>query len=172
MFEEQDGLVSALGRELLRRGLRCATAESCTGGMIGAMLTAVPGSSAWYAGGIVSYANDVKERLLGVSRSDLESCGAVSAPVVRQMALGACSAAGADAAMAVSGVAGPGGGTEEKPVGTVWIGWALQGDVHACVFHFPGGRGDIRRQAARRAIEGLLGMLLRSAGHGRGDARS
>ena len=172
MFDEQDGLVSALGRELLRRGLRCATAESCTGGMIGAMLTAVPGSSAWYAGGVVSYANDVKERLLGVSRSDLDSCGAVSAPVVRQMALGACSATGADAAMAVSGVAGPGGGTEEKPVGTVWIGWALQGDVRACVFHFPGGRGDIRRQAARRAIEELLDMLLRSPGGGGGEARS
>ncbi|MBR4423794.1 MAG: CinA family protein [Mailhella sp.] len=166
MFEEDNELVSALGRELLRRSLRCATAESCTGGLIGAMLTAVPGSSAWYAGGVVSYANDVKERLLGVQRSDLETCGAVSGPVVRQMALGACAAAGADAAMAVSGVAGPGGATEEKPVGTVWIGWALRGDVHARVFRFPGSRGDVRSQAARCAIGGLLDFLLRTPGDG------
>ncbi len=165
MFEEDNELVSALGRELLRRGLRCATAESCTGGLIGAMLTSVPGSSAWYGGGVVSYANDVKERLLGVRRADLESCGAVSGPVVRQMALGACAAAGADVSMSVSGVAGPGGGTEEKPVGTVWIGWALQGDVHARMFRFPGGREEVRCRAARCAIGGLL-ELLRFPGDG------
>ncbi len=159
MFGEQDELVSLLGRELLRRGLRCATAESCTGGMIGAMLTAVPGSSAWYAGGVISYANDVKEHLLGVRRDVLESCGAVSGPVVRQMALGAGAAAGADVAMAVSGVAGPGGGTDEKPVGTVWIGWALRGDVHARMFRFPGSRQEVRRRAARCAISGLLDLL-------------
>ena len=159
MFEENDPLIRELARVLCERHLTCATAESCTGGMVGAMLTAVPGSSDWYLGGVISYANKVKEGLLCVRREDLESVGAVSEPVVRAMALGACAATGAFAAMSTSGVAGPGGGTAEKPVGTVWIGWALNGESRAEVFHFTGNRDSVRMQAARQAIRGLLDWL-------------
>lgn len=159
MFDEHDALVEELARALLERGLTCATAESCTGGLIGAMLTAVPGSSDWYLGGVISYANDVKKGLLGVRNEDLERVGAVSEPVVRSMALGACAAAGAQAGMSISGVAGPGGGSAEKPVGTVWIGWALNGESRAERFHFEGNRDSVRVQAARQAVTGLLNWL-------------
>ena len=159
MFDESDALVLALARALQTQGLACATAESCTGGLIGAMLTAVPGSSEWYLGGVVSYADSVKTGLLGVRSEDIEREGAVSEPVVRSMALGACAATGAQAAVATSGVAGPGGGSAEKPVGTVWVGWALGGESRARVFHFDGSRDEVRVQAARAALEGLLSWL-------------
>ena len=164
MFDEHDALVEALARELLKLGLTCATAESCTGGLVGAMLTAVPGSSDWYVGGVISYANAVKQGLLGVRGEDLERVGAVSEPVVRSMALGACAATGAQAAMSTSGVAGPGGGSAEKPVGTVWIGWALNGESRAEVFHFEGNRDAVRVQAAREAVRGLLAWLDEAKG--------
>ena len=159
MFEENDALVQSLAHALKRRGLACASAESCTGGLVGAMLTAVPGSSDWYLGGVISYANSVKTGLLHVREEDLASVGAVSEPVVRAMALGACAATGAGAAVATSGVAGPGGGSPEKPVGTVWIGWALGSESRARLFHFPGSRDEVRVQAARAAIEGLAAWL-------------
>lgn len=123
------------------------------------MLTAVPGSSDWYLGGVISYANSVKVGLLGVDREELEKEGAVSASVVCAMAAGVCAATGARAAMSISGVAGPGGGSPEKPVGTVWIGWALNGESRARVFHFGGGREAVRIQAAREAVRGLLDWL-------------
>ena len=163
MQEEYGGIVQEIAGELRARGYSCATAESCTGGMVGAALTAVPGSSEWYRGGIISYANEIKEKLLGVSRGDLEAFGAVSRPVVLQMALGACAAADADAAVSTSGIAGPGGGTPEKPVGTVWIGWAVRGRARAEECHFSGGRDDVRRQAVRRALQGLAQMLKETA---------
>ena len=156
MFDEHDVLVKELAEALLARHLTCATAESCTGGLVGAMLTAVPGSSDWYLGGVISYANEVKKGLLGVRGEDLEREGAVSEPVVRSMALGACAATGAQAAMSTSGVAGPGGGSDEKPVGTVWIGWALNGEIRAARFRFEGDRDAVRVQAARQAVRGLL----------------
>ena len=106
---------------LAERGLRLATAESCTGGGIGARITAVPGASEHYVGGVVSYANEVKTGVLGVDPAVLERHGAVSEPVVRQMARGAARLCGAECAVSVSGIAGPGGGTPEKPVGTVWM---------------------------------------------------
>ena len=149
-------IVSRLADALRARGLTCATAESCTGGLIGAKLTAVPGSSEWYAGGVISYANSVKIGLLGVPEEDITAFGAVSEPVVRAMALGACRATGADAACSVSGVAGPGGGTPEKPVGTVWIGWCLHGQTRARRFQFSGDRASIREQTAQEALRGLL----------------
>lgn len=164
MFEENDPLVGELARVLLERHLTCATAESCTGGLTGAMLTAKPGSSDWYLGGVISYANKVKKGLLGVHEEDLETVGAVSEAVVRSMALGACEATGAHAAMSTSGVAGPGGGTKEKPVGTVWIGWALNGETRAAVFHFSGNRDEVRVQAARQAIRGLAEWLEEKKG--------
>lgn len=149
-------IISRLADALRERGLTCATAESCTGGLIGAKLTAVPGSSEWYAGGVISYANSVKIGLLGVPEEDITAFGAVSEPVVRAMALGACRATGADASCSVSGVAGPGGGTPEKPVGTVWIGWCLHGQTRARRFQFSGDRTSIREQTAQEALRGLL----------------
>ena len=159
MLDENDAFVEELAALLLARGMRCATAESCTGGLTGAMLTARPGSSDWYLGGVISYANEMKKRLLGVREEDLATVGAVSEPVVRSMALGACKATGAEAAMSTSGVAGPGGGSEKKPVGTVWIGWALNGRTRAKVFHFAGSRDEVRVQTARQAVAGLVAWL-------------
>ena len=151
-----DNVETALVRLLTEKGLTLATAESCTGGLIGAALTSVSGSSEWYLGGVISYANSVKAGLLGVNEEDLEAQGAVSEPVVRSMAQGACRVTGADMACAVSGVAGPGGGTPEKPVGTVWIGWSLHGETRARKFHFDGDRDSVRAQTVAEAVRGML----------------
>ena len=160
MFSKTDeALVQELAEALTARGLHCATAESCTGGLIGAMLTSVSGSSEWYVGGVISYSNSVKMGLLGVREEDLKDQGAVSEPVVRSMALGACRATGADISCAVSGVAGPGGGSPEKPVGTVWIGWSRQGETRALKFLFSGDRDEVRAQTAREAVKGMLGWV-------------
>lgn len=161
-YSTTQALILALAEALRARGLSCATAESCTGGLIGAMLTAVPGSSEWYVGGVISYANSVKIGLLGVRESDIETQGAVSEPVVRSMALGACRATGADIACAVSGVAGPGGGTPEKPVGTVWIGWSLHGETRARKFYFSGDRDEVRAQTVTEAVRGMLEWVTRN----------
>ena len=120
-------LAEALVGELILAGLTVATAESCTGGWVGKALTDVAGSSGVFEYGIVSYSNDAKADLLGVSPGSLAAHGAVSEAVVREMATGALGRSGADLAVAVSGIAGPGGGTEEKPVGTVWFAWASRG---------------------------------------------
>ena len=122
-------LASVMVGELRSAGMRVATAESCTGGWISKAITDVPGSSAVFAYGIVSYSNDAKESLLGVNAITLEANGAVSAAVVEEMASGALRLSGADVAVAVSGVAGPDGGSDEKPVGTVWFAWS-HNDAH------------------------------------------
>ena len=136
-------------------GLVCATAESCTGGGIGAAITAVPGSSEVFAGGIISYSNSVKERVLGVSAEALASFGAVSGEVAGEMADGARRLTGADVVVAVTGVAGPGGGTPEKPVGTVWFGISTPRRTRVEKKLFPGDREAVRN----RTIEHALGML-------------
>lgn len=118
-------LIGRLSKALNSKGYLFATAESCTGGLIAGMCTDMPGSSAWFSGGVVAYADEVKLRLLDVPKDLLRNYGAVSEPVVRRMALGALAACNAQAALAVSGIAGPDGGTLEKPVGTVWIAYAL-----------------------------------------------
>lgn len=133
----------------------CATAESCTGGMIGSMITAVPGSSEVYLGGVVSYANSVKENVLGVAGSTLAEDGAVSSKCAREMALGAMKITGADVAVSVTGIAGPGGGSDDKPVGLVWFAVATKSGVRAEKALFAGGRDEVRSQAAVHA----LGML-------------
>ena len=156
MQEECSVVVLELAQLLKQRGMVCATAESCTGGMIGSMLTAVPGSSEWYAGGVISYANSVKTGVLGVCEADINKEGAVSSPVVESMAEGACRLTGADVSCSVRGVAGPGGGTPEKPVGTVWIGWCVHGKVCSAIFHFDGSRSSVRRQAAEAALRGMV----------------
>lgn len=143
--------------DLCRRlGTTLATAESCTGGLIGAVLTAVPGASEAYAGGVVSYANGVKARALGVPAALIDSLGAVSAPVAEAMAVGALKQTGADFAVAVTGVAGPGGGTPEKPVGLVFVAVA-EGGKPLCVkrFDFAGDRAAVRAQTVAAAIEML-----------------
>lgn len=139
-------------KELTDRQLTVATAESCTGGNIAHLITSIPGSSAAMMGGVVSYTNDVKHRVLGVSSESLERFGAVSIPVVEQMAEGARRVAAADVAMATSGIAGPGGGSAEKPVGTVCIAVATPEGTVSDTFHFPGSRERVIERASRTAI--------------------
>lgn len=138
------------------RGETLATAESCTGGGIGAALTAVPGSSAVYKGGIISYCNEIKERVLGVDAEVLKRYGAVSAPVAEAMAVGARQVLAADIAVSVTGLAGPGGDEFGNPVGTVYIGYT---DAIRCVskkYLFSGSREDVRNQAVEAALSLLL----------------
>ncbi|MBJ2188855.1 MAG: CinA family nicotinamide mononucleotide deamidase-related protein [Muribaculaceae bacterium] len=146
-------------RKLADRKLTVATAESCTGGNIAHRLTSIPGSSESFLGGVVSYANEVKSGVLGVNPADIEAHGAVSREVVEQMAVGACRATGAICSMATSGIAGPGGGSDEKPVGTVWMAWAVDGHVESRVFHFPGNRSRVIDRATTEALLGLLAMI-------------
>jgi len=154
-------LAGALAQRLLASDRTVVTAESCTGGWIGKVCTDLPGSSRWYLGGVVSYANAAKSGLLGVDAALLQAHGAVSEPVVRAMAQGALEHLGGDLSVAVSGIAGPDGGTSDKPVGTVWIAWArrLPGDVcdvDAACERLSGDRDEIRRWAVQRALDGLL----------------
>lgn len=137
-------------------GKTLATAESCTGGGIGAALTAVSGSSAVYKGGIVSYCNEIKHALLGVDEKLLEELGAVSGPVAREMAVGARKALAADVAVSVTGLAGPGGDEYGNPVGTVFIGYADAKTALAREYHFSGDREEVRNQAICGALELIL----------------
>jgi nicotinamide-nucleotide amidase len=154
-------LAGALAQRLLASDRTVVTAESCTGGWIAKVCTDAPGSSRWYVGGVVPYANAAKTALLGVEPPVLQAHGAVSEAVVRAMAQGALEHLGGDLSVAVSGIAGPDGGTPDKPVGTVWIAWArrLPGDecaVDATCERLSGGRDAVRRWAVQRALTGLL----------------
>ena len=146
--------------QLLRaENLQLVTAESCTGGLIGAVCTEIAGSSAWFFGGVMSYANEAKERALGVQATTLEAHGAVSEATVREMCQGAL-AIGGQVAVAVSGVAGPGGGSVEKPVGCVYIGWQrLGGEAIVRRFQFAGDRQDVREQSVLSALQGISQVL-------------
>lgn len=153
-------LSERLGQKLLARGWFVATAESCTGGGIAAAITSVAGSSRWFECGIVSYANAVKTALLHVNSHYIETQGAVSEPVVLDMVTGVLNLASADVAVATSGIAGPSGGTESKPVGMVWIAWGLAtGERRTQCFHFHGDRQSVQAQAVEQAIRGLLAMI-------------
>ena len=149
-----------LAGHLLASGRRLVTAESCTGGWIAKVCTDLPGSSRWFLGGAVVYDNALKARVLGVNPQTLDEVGAVSEAVVREMAAGALERLGGDVAVAVSGVAGPDGGTPDKPVGTVWFAWGrrdAQGTrVRTALERFPGDRDAVRRQAVERALRGVL----------------
>ena len=146
-----------LGELLAAAGARVTTVESCTGGGVAHAITAVAGSSAWFEYGFVTYANGAKSKLVGVDPEVIRRYGAVSEPVVQQMASGALGAAGADLAVAVSGIAGPGGGTADKPVGTVWFAWArADGGVTTARRVFGGDRAAVRQQSVRLALEGLI----------------
>mgnify|MGYP003452736609 CR=1 FL=1 len=153
-------LSSLLGERLLAKGWQLATAESCTGGGIAAAITAIAGSSSWFEYGIVSYANSAKEKLLQVNSQTLLEHGAVSQSVVEEMVAGVLALSGADIAVAVSGVAGPTGGTAEKPVGTVWFAWGLaSGEIYSECFHFVGDRTAVQSQAVVQGLTGLLKLL-------------
>lgn len=170
-------LVQEIGEALQRRGELLACAESCTGGLVAKTLTDVAGSSAWFERGLVTYSNLAKVQLLGVPQTTVALHGAVSEKTVRAMAEGLIRHTPVDWGLAVTGIAGPGGGTADKPVGTVWIGWSRRAwpisaprdgggmrDIHAEVqqFLFEGDREQIRRQSLRAALSGLL-LRLRNA---------
>lgn len=148
----------AVATLMLEKNLIMATAESCTGGWIAQELTAIAGSSAWFDSGFVTYSNEAKQNMLEVPVSLFaeNAPGAVSEETVNAMTYGAITNSRADVAVAVSGVAGPGGGSEEKPVGTVWIAWRKDGFAAAEKFMFPGGRREIREATVLKALEGLL----------------
>jgi nicotinamide-nucleotide amidase len=164
--QELEALALRLGRALVVRGWRVATAESCTGGWIAKTLTDVPGSSQWFEGSVVSYSNAAKADLLGVSQDLLAAHGAVSEPVVRAMANGARDRFHTELAVAVSGIAGPGGGTPEKPVGTVCFAWATPTGTGAARRVFAGGRDSVRRQSVAFAIERLVDLVWRDERNG------
>ncbi len=156
-----ESLPQVVGRLLRERSATLATAESCTGGMLGQLVTQVPGSSDYYKGGIVSYANEIKTGLLGVSAETLAKHGAVSEATVREMAAGARRSLGTSYALSISGVAGPGGGTPEKPVGTVWIGLASPEGETARHLNWPGDREQVRTIASFGALHFLYKTLTR-----------
>ncbi|MBM4398580.1 MAG: CinA family protein [Deltaproteobacteria bacterium] len=162
---------AVVGGALAAAGLTLATAESCTGGLVGHLVTAVPGSSACYLGGVVAYSNAAKERLLGVPGAAIAAHGAVSREVVAAMAEGAARAFGASLGVAVSGVAGPGGGTEAKPVGTVWIGVAGVRGTGASLLQLKGTRAAIRHAAAIHALDAVRREVLGLPGRGGGAER-
>jgi nicotinamide-nucleotide amidase len=149
--------VRALAAALVARGWHIATAESCTGGLIAAACTAVEGSSDWFERGFVTYSNEAKHEMIGVSAAAIRQYGAVSVDVARAMAEGALQAAGVQAAVAVTGIAGPGGATSGKPVGTVWLAVAVEGRAtHAELLQLRGDRAAVREQTVAAALDRLL----------------
>lgn len=158
-----DAAVAALAAGLLRRRWRLVTAESCTGGLVAARLTDVAGSSDWFEGAFVTYRLSAKTRMVGVPSETLSRWGAVSEPTARAMAEGALENSDAHLSVAITGVAGPGGGEPHTPVGTVWFAWAVRQDRIACAqtaeHQFDGDRPAIRAAAVRVAIEGAAALL-------------
>ncbi|MDO8735569.1 MAG: CinA family nicotinamide mononucleotide deamidase-related protein [Thermoleophilia bacterium] len=160
VFSEGERIEEALGAELLSRGRMLAVAESCTGGMLGETLTGISGSSGFFQGGVIAYANEIKTDLLGVSAETLETDGAVSEAVAGQLATGVMHTCTADYGIGITGIAGPGGGTTEKPVGLVYIGIAAATAGAVRRFDFRGGREDVRRSAVTAALHMLHRHLL------------
>jgi len=152
-------LAATLGRRLKRAKARLVTAESCTGGWAAQAVTSIAGSSEWFERGFVTYSNAAKRELLGVRNDTLKKHGAVSEETAREMALGALRHSRASVSLAVTGIAGPGGGSAAKPVGTVCFAWAYGGDVTSETRRFPGGRESVRRRSVVHALEGLLKQL-------------
>lgn len=163
MSEPLHKLACEVGAILQTQGRVLATAESCTGGWIAKAITDIPGSSLWFERGFVTYSNEAKRDLLGVRETTLKAYGAVSAETVAEMAVGALAHSCADVAVAVSGIAGPDGGSPDKPVGTVWLGWAVRsGATHTRHYAFSGDREAVRRQAVFAALEGVLDVIGKS----------
>ena len=153
-------LAESLASVFTECGASLVAAESCTGGWIAKVLTDIPGSSAWFECSVVAYSYEAKESLLGVQPQTLERTGAVSQETALEMVSGALARYGASVAVAVTGVAGPGGGTPDKPVGTVWIGWKRRGGyAQTQLYHFSGDREAVRRQTVAAALRGIQKIL-------------
>ncbi|MDP1679889.1 MAG: CinA family protein [Candidatus Nitrotoga sp.] len=149
-----------IGSALKSHGLVLATAESCTGGAVASAITDIAGSSEWFERGFITYSNEAKREMLGVAQDTLMRYGAVSEAVAREMVAGALCHSHAQVALAVSGIAGPAGGTPDKPVGTVWFAWGIKGgQCVARLHHLSGNRAEIRMQSVRRAFQGVLDLL-------------
>ncbi len=158
--EQTERLAQQLGEQLLAHDYFLAVAESCTGGSLSEIMTRITGSSAWFDRGFVTYSNDSKIDMLGVDEQSLTVHGAVSEEVAVEMALGTLKNSRADLTVSITGIAGPSGGTEEKPVGTVCIAWAdRKGNVQSTTVHFDGDRQDVRQQSCLLAMQGLIEML-------------
>ena len=158
--EEITRIARVLGRACKRRGVDIATAESCTGGGVGEAITRIAGSSAWFDRAFVTYTNLAKKQMLGVSQRTLAKRGAVSEEVAREMAIGALKHSPADISVAITGIAGPTGGSRLKPVGLVWFAWAARkGGVQSRCLRFKGGRESVRRQSVAVALQGLSDLL-------------
>ena len=151
--------IGLLANLMLENGLFLATAESCTGGMIAAACTDAPGSSAWFERGFVTYSNDAKTQMLGVDVALIAQHGAVSEPVARAMAFGAIRHSNAQVSVAVTGVAGPTGGSAAKPVGTIWFGFSVSGQLLSETRCFNGGRAAVRRATVQHAVTRLVELL-------------
>ena len=159
-LDDTQALTRRLAGLLLAQGKMMATAESCTGGMIAAVCTELAGSSAWFERGFVTYSNEAKTELLGVPAALIAEHGAVSEPVARAMAEGALRQSRAHIAVAVTGVAGPGGGSADKPVGSVWFGWATAAGVKTQLRRLDGDRQQVRQATVQHALQGLNDLLL------------
>ncbi len=153
-------IAKVLGKRALAAGVVATTAESCTGGWLAKLLTDIPGCSAWFDRGFVTYTNESKQEMLGVQAATLEACGAVSEQTVGEMALGALANSRGSVAVAISGIAGPGGAMPGKPVGMVCFAWVQRGgDLKTCCEQLPGDRDQVRRQAVAFALNGLLELI-------------
>ena len=152
-------LVARIGNELVSRGEMLVTAESCTGGWVSMLITSIAGSSSWFDRGFVTYSNEAKQEMLAVDKQVIEIHGAVSEESARHMVQGAIEHSNAQAGLSVTGIAGPGGGSPEKPVGTVCFGWLVDGQCETETCHFSGNREEIREQSVRQVLTGILARL-------------
>jgi nicotinamide-nucleotide amidase len=152
-------LATRVGRRLKAKKRLLVSAESCTGGWVAQVVTSIPGSSAWFERGFVTYSNAAKRELLGVKAATLKKHGAVSEETAREMARGALARSKGNLALAVTGIAGPGGGSRDKPVGTVCFAWVYKKQLRSETRRFPGGRESVRRKSVVRALQGVLETL-------------
>jgi nicotinamide-nucleotide amidase len=160
-----ESLVSQVGDELISRGESLVTAESCTGGWVSMLVTSIAGSSSWFDRGFVTYSNESKQEMLAVDKQVIEIHGAVSEETARHMVQGAIERSCAGAGLSVTGIAGPDGGSPEKPVGTVCFGWMVDGHCETETCFFSGNRKEIREQSVRQVLTGMLDRLRRRENH-------
>jgi len=159
--QELRELAEQLGQCLTAKDMKLASAESCTGGWLAKVITDIPGSSDWFSCSVVSYSNEAKQSLLGVSEDTLDTFGAVSAETVREMTEGLLLHTEADVAVSISGIAGPGGGSDDKPVGLVWLSWGKRDEaIFAEQFNFEGGRERVRLESVKQALTCLLDLRV------------
>ncbi len=159
--QELRNLAEQLGDCFKAQGLKLASAESCTGGWLAKIITDIPGSSAWFTGSVVCYSNESKQSLLGVTEATLKEFGAVSGETVQELTHGLFDKTDADVVVTVSGIDGPGGGSDEKPVGLVWLSWGKRGEsIFARAYNFEGDREDVRKQSIAQMLQCLLDLIV------------